>query len=167
MITLYHYASQKKYEKLCREGFVKPTSPFNPRIRDEDWGKYIKRFGFPVSKYYTCTFLEPKPKAWAEYGLFDLLMEEFASGDYLLKMMVADNPSNPIIVREHKHHSPKEYGFPPEIWRRREIRDSRPDLREKWCNSAIPLSRYSNNYICPEFLIPYCVPLEQVIVEQQ
>lgn len=145
-----------------RDGILKPTSPFSPAVQDKEWEDYIKGFLFPVSRYNTCAFLESKPKSWVEYGLFDLLMEEFAGGDYLLRIAVDDNPEKPLIVRDHKYHSPKEYGCSPEIWRKREVRDSRPDLRKKWLESAVPLSDYESNYVCPEVLIPFDVPMSQI-----
>ena len=92
-------------------------------------------------------------------------MEEFAGGDLLLKLSIEDNPTSPLIVRDHKFHSPKEYGYPPEIWKKKEIRDSRPDLRNKWYESAVPFQEYNGNYICPEILIPFNIQLDDVTIE--
>lgn len=166
-MDLYHYISKAEHEELRRRKILIPTSPFNPRIKDDEWKAYIKRFGFPVSRHYICTFFKEKPESWVRYGLFDLLMEEFAGGDFLLKITTDDDPDNPILVRDHKFHSPREYGCSPEVWRNRKIRDSRPDLRDKWYESAIKLSDYNGSYICPEVLIPFSVPLDRIKIEQR
>ncbi len=162
-ITLYHYVSEKKYQQIQKDKFIKPSAPFNSKILDKKWDEYVKRFSFPLARLYTCTFFEPEPKAWQEYGLFDLLMEEFAGGDLLLKISVEDNSTHPIIIRDHRFHSPKEYGYPPEIWKKREIRNSKPNLRKKWYESVVPIQEYDGNYICPEILIPFKIPLDNVI----
>lgn len=159
MHTLYHYSSAQKYSVVKEAGFLMPSAPFNSRIQDNEWASYIQRFPFPVARYYTCSFFEPRPAAWIEYGLFDLLMEEFAGGDILLELSIEDNQEMPVIVRDHKYHSPKEYGVSPDIWKKREVRDSRPDLRNKWYESAVPLKLYDLSFICPEVLIPFDVPL--------
>lgn len=166
-MILYHYVFEEKYRKIQKEGTLKPSAPFNPRIPDKEWEKYSKRFSFPISKLYICCFSEPMPKSWIEYGLFNLLMEEFAGGDLLLELRLEDNHSSPILVREHKFHSPKAYGYPPKIWRERKIRDSRPDLRSKWYESAIPLHQYNDTYICPEILIPFDIPLEKITIQKE
>jgi hypothetical protein len=166
MVNLYQYISKAKHDELMRDGVLKPTAPFNPRVSNKDWGGYIKRFRFPVSRFYSCAFFDPKPDFWIEYGLFDLLMEEFAGGEFLLKIITEDNINNPIIVRDHKYHSPKEYGCAPKIWRNRNVRDLRPDLRDKWYESAVLLSNYDGSYICPEVLIPFSIPLHQIRVER-
>lgn len=166
-LSLYHYASQEKFERFQKEKELKPTAPFNPRITDEEWSSYVKKFPFPIAKRYTCAFFEPEPSSWKEYGLFDLLMEEFAGGDYLLELLVEDDKEVPILVRDHAFHSPKAYGVSSEVWRQRAVRDSHPELREKWLASTICLRDYQENYVCPEVLIPSTILLERIAVVGQ
>ena len=164
MIELYHYISKEKYERIKQESFLRPSAPFNSKITNKKWEEYTQRFEFPITQYYICTFLEQEPQQWKEYGLFGLLMKEFSGGDLILKLKVEDNNKFPILVRDHMHHSPKEYGLLPEVWKRREMRDSRPDLREKWYNSTVQLKDYNENYVCPEILIPFAVRFENISI---
>ncbi len=161
-MKLYHYTSEKNWKKIKDEGVLRMATRFNPRIKKEDWLKYTLKFNFPIADHYTCSFFEPEPKNWKEYGLFDLLMEEFAVGDYLLELNIEDESTYPIIVREHKFHSPKEYGMSVSKWRKRKNRDSKPHLREKWYNSAVLLKNYDNTFICPEILIPFNIYLKDI-----
>lgn len=167
-ITLYHYVSREKFSRIQKEKILTPTAPFNSGIPDEDWLDYTKQFPFPLARYYTCCFFEPSPEGWKEYGLFDLLMEEFSGGDYLLKFQIESDSPLPILVRDHKFHSPKEYGFSPEKWRKRKVRNSRPDLRQKWYDSTLTLQEYKCGYVCPEVLVPFEVPLAEIeFISQQ
>jgi hypothetical protein len=163
--TLYHYLAESKYLDIIERKLLMPTSPFNSRIPENEWQKYSSQFTFSVSRMNTCCFFEQNPEKWKEYGLFDLLMEEFAAGDYLLRLIVEDNPESPLLIRDHSFHSPKKYGMSPQEWRKREQRDSRPDLREAWYQSTVPLRDYDGSYICPEVLIPFPISLDNIKVE--
>jgi hypothetical protein len=127
MITLYHYLSRGKYQRVTDEAALKPTAPFNPRIREEEWEEYIGRFQFPIMKRYICACLEECPSNWKDYGLFELLKGELAGGDHLLELRVEDDGNAPILVRDHKFYSPKAYGVKPQVWNKREVQDSKPD----------------------------------------
>lgn len=164
IIRLFHYVTTKKYEDILAKQALIPSAPFNPRITDEEWDSYIHYFPFRVARFYTCCFFEPKPKSWEDYGLFELLMEEFAGGDYLLilNVLMGDEGDFPILVRDHSFHSPRSYGKSPQEWRKREIRDSRPDLRNAWYQSTVSLKDYDDIFICPEVLIPFKISLDKI-----
>lgn len=117
-----------------------------------------------MARLTTCCFFERKPESWREYGLFELLMEEFAGGDHLLELTVSDEERNPILVRDHSFHSPRKYGMSPQEWRKREMRDSRLDLREAWYKSTTLLNDYDGDFICPEVLIPFPIFLGNIRV---
>lgn len=161
-IKLYHHVSDRKYIDTIERKLLIPSSPFNSRVPESEWQKYAGNFSFPVARMNTCCFFEPNPENWREYGLFDLLMEEFAGGDYLLELSVNDNDKTPILVRDHSLHSPRKYGMPPQEWRKREKRDSRPDLREAWYQSTTPLRNYDRSFVCPEVLIPFPISLNNI-----
>lgn len=165
-ITLYHYVSRQRRNEIKKNKALVPLTPFNPLISGKVWHSYAGQFSFPIARFYSCHFFEPLPRTWVEYGLFDLLMKEFAKGDYLLKSKVTDNPACPILVRDHKFHSPKEYEVTPEIWQKKEVRNSRPDLRNKWHQSVIPLRNYTGQYACPEVLVGFPIPLNQIAIER-
>ncbi len=161
-ITLYHHVSERKYAEIAERKILVPSSQFNPRVAENEWQDYASQFPFPVARLNICCFFEPKPESWRGYGLFDLLMEEFAGGDHLLELTVADDETNPVLVRDHSFHSPKKYGMTPKEWRKREKRDSRPDLREAWYKSAVPLKDYGGGFVCPEVLIPFPISLNRI-----
>ncbi|HLD79598.1 MAG TPA: hypothetical protein VJA18_03485 [Candidatus Nanoarchaeia archaeon] len=164
-ILLYHYVTSKKYETVLEKGLLLPSAPFNPKVSGTQWNEYIKQFSFPVVQLYTCCFFEPEPQSWKEHGLFELLMEEFAGGDHLLELTILEqNLSDPILVRDHSFHSPKNYDRSPQDWRKREVRDSRPVLREAWYQSTTQLRNYGGNFICPEVLIPFSIEISNIKV---
>lgn len=166
MVTLYHYLSSHKWKTVQETGFLQPTGPFNSGISSQEWGEYSIQFPFPVSEKNTFCFLEQNPPSWHEYGLFDLLMKEFSGGDKVLELNVDSSFMAPLLIRDHSFHSPKMYGCSPGEWQKREVRNSRPDLREKWCRSTIPLSQYAGNFICPEVLVPFPVPLDKIKLQK-
>ncbi|MBS3139553.1 hypothetical protein J4479_00975 [Candidatus Woesearchaeota archaeon] len=157
-ITVYHYLSDQKLRRIVEQGFLEPIAPFNSHLAEEHWNDYIKQFPFPVVRKYIFAFFQPEPTSWKEFGLFDLLKEETA-GDRLLEIALQDDLPVPVLVREHKFHSPKEYGCSPEEWKKPEIRNSRPELREQWYSSAVTLNSYNFAFICPEVLVPIFIPL--------
>jgi len=159
---LYHYAVEEKFKRVIKQQALLPSAPFNSRISETDWQTYSHTFLFSVARLNICCFLELVPESWMEYGLFKLLMKEFAGGDHLLKITVSDDEKFPILVRDHSFHSPKKYGMKPTTWSERKNRDSRPDLREKWYRSTTLLSNYNGSFICPEVLIPFSVPLVNI-----
>ena len=162
--TLYHYLTSKKYQSMLDSRILIPSAPFNSTVSEEQWGDYSQQFSFPITRLYTCCFLEPAPQNWKDYGLFELLMEEFAGGDYLLELHVSDEQKRPLLIRDHSFHSPKRYGKSPQDWRKREVRDSRPDLREAWYQSTTQLRNYGGNFICPEVLIPFSIEISNIKV---
>lgn len=83
-ITLYHYVKEGKYVDTIERKLLIPTSPFNSRVSEGEWQRYASQFSFPVALMNTCCFFKQNPENWKEYGLFDLLIEEFSGGDYLL-----------------------------------------------------------------------------------
>lgn len=163
-LTFYHHVGTEKYEGIARSGMLMPSAPFNPSIQEDEWSNYAHQFSFPVARLNTCCFFEPEPKSWKDYGLFDLLMEEFAGGDYLLELRVEDKKDLPILVRDHGFHSPKVYGKSPQEWRKRDVRNSRPDLRNAWHQSTTLLRDYDGDFICPELLIPFPISLNKIRV---
>ncbi|MBI4151960.1 hypothetical protein HY496_03235 [Candidatus Woesearchaeota archaeon] len=164
MITLYHYLSDKKLQRLQECHSLHPTAPFNADVPEEQWSVYAARFPFPVSPLNTFCFLERNPPSWHGAGLFQLLMEEYAGGEHLLQLNIYDDPDKPILVRDHYFHSPCSYGFSPDEWKKRPVRSSRPDLKEQWYDSAILLAQYPNNYVCPEILVPFPISEQQTRV---
>ena len=158
-VIIYHYTREKKYLGMIKRGLFMPTSPFNSNIKEAEWLKYVTQFSFPVSRLNTCCFFEKNPKNWKEYGLF-----EFSGGDYLLEISIKDDKEQPILVRDHSFHSPKNYCMSPEEWRERKNRDSKPHLREAWYKSTIPLKDYNNNFICPEILVPFPISLNNIMI---
>lgn len=165
-ILLYHYATIEKYKSIIKKEMLIPSAPFNSRIPENEWSNYIRQFSFPIAHLYTYCFFEPDPQSWRDYGLFELLMEEFAGGDYLLELSIflelEEERDFPILVRDHVFHSPKSYGKLPKEWKRREVRDSRPDLRNAWYQSTTPLRDYDSTFICPEILIPFTISLDKI-----
>ncbi|MBS3116503.1 hypothetical protein J4421_02800 [Candidatus Woesearchaeota archaeon] len=161
-IKLYHYVTEDKYRSLLARKFLMPSAPFNSRILEREWEAYVRQFPFQVARLNTCCFFEPEPQSWREHGLFELLMEEFAGGDYLLEVTVSDEERSPILVRDHSFHSPKKYGMPLQEWRKREVRDSKSELREAWYQSTTPLRDYEGSFICPEVLIPFPISLNNI-----
>lgn len=164
-MLVYHYTSAEKYQKICEERILKPLSKFNVKLPDADWDEYSKKFAFPLQKFYVCTLFEQRPKNWVEWGLLDLSLDGFNAGSLLLEINADDGLLSEAVVREHKFHSPKEYGFPPEVWKQREVRDSRPELRKNWYDSAVLFRDYTGDYVCPELLLPTEVRLEDIVVK--
>ncbi len=160
----YHYVTERKFKDVIERKLLVPSSPFNSKVPEKEWQDYARQFSFPVARLNTCCFFEPNPEKWREYGLFDLLMEEFSGGDHLLELTVSDEEKAPILVRDHSFHSPKKYDMLPQEWRKREKRDSRPELREAWYQSTTPLRAYDGSFICPEALIPYPISLNKIRV---
>ncbi len=161
-ITLYHYLSSKKYESMLEGGMLMPSAPFNSNVSEAQWEDYSHQFSFPVARLYTCCFLEPEPQSYRDYGLFELLMEEFSGGDHLLRLNISDEVETPLLIRDHSFHSPQKYEKSVQEWRRREIRNSRPELRQAWYQSTIPLRNYDGNFICPEVLIPFPIKISNI-----
>lgn len=161
-ITLCHYVTNRKYMDIIKRKLLIPSSPFNSKISKNKWQGYARQFPFPVTRLNTCCFFESNPKNWEKYHLFELLMKEFAGGDYLLELTVSDNKKNPILVRDHSFHSPKKYGMSPKEWEKREKRNSRPDLRKAWYQSTALLKNYDGSFICPEVLIPFPILLNKI-----
>ena len=163
-ITLYHYMASKKYQSMLDSRMLIPSAPFNSTISETQWDDYSRHFSFPIVRLYTCCFLELAPQNWKDYGLFELLMEEFSGGDHLLEFTISDQEKKPLLVRDHSFHSPKKYGQSVQEWRRREIRNSRPELREAWYRSTTRLSNYDGNFICPEVLVPFTIEMSDIKV---
>jgi len=163
-VTLYHYVTDKKYENIVKERSLVPSAPFNSKIPKEEWKDYAGKFPFLVARLYTCSFLESEPQSWKDYGLFELLMDEFAGGDHLLELTFSEEEKDLFLVRDHSFHSPKKYNLLPQEWRKREMRDSRPGLREAWYQSTTSLKDYDGSFICPEVLIPCPIPLDKIRV---
>ncbi len=158
-LLVYHYATKGKVQRAFERQELEPSAPFNTQVPADEFEIYSRQFPFTVSRLNIFCLLEPTPEGWKGYGLLELLLENATGRDHLLELAVSDEG---LLIRDHGLHSPKAYGMLPQEWSRREMRDSRPDLREAFYRSTVLLRDYPGGFACPEILVPFPVPISQV-----
>ncbi len=125
------------------------TFYFNHYVSQEKWRKIKQKKGLTPTAPFNSRITDEK---WSSYaGKFPFPVAQFYTCAFF----------------EPEPRTWKEHGFSSEVWRQRAVRDSHPELREKWLASTICLRDYQENYVCPEVLIHSTILLERIAVVGQ
>ena len=165
MEYIYHYTSKENWKKIRKIGKLIPRTTIQWVYSPQDFTSRAKSI-CPFKKY-TVGFPSIRHSGWVEYGLWDEIFR-LIKCEVLLKIKIPENSKG--FIREHIFCSPKgmkdkydedvyNLGYSGKI----SVNDSRikKSLIAYW-NSAVPISKYENNFIAPEIWIPEEIPLASI-----
>ena len=175
MDTLCHYTSKTKWEQILKDRFLVPRT----RITEQNVrflvGDLVKPKVLTIMHNYplfTVGIPDMNHPGWAEYGLLDYLTAH-TTDEVVLRFPIEGRHG--VLVREHKHWSPKEcidlYGSDLFGIDRtgdltlEQLADGRVKTQlAKYYNSTVPLESYDGSYVAPEIWFPHTIPVSVLTV---
>ena len=111
-------------------------------------------------------------EAWRQSGqlqsLWDLLVKldwsKYSLQQWTIK--VSDSELSPALVREAYHFSPAALGYSSDFQLSPQQKRSYDKGYIRMLNSVVPFPAYQGNYINPEILLPFPVPLNRMRLER-
>lgn len=165
MQYFYHFTSNKNWNQIKISKKLIPKKTIEWVYSPNKFKSITKKIC--SSKTYTVGLPEPEHKGWIEYGDLDEIFRLIRC-EVLLKIKIPKNSKG--FVREHVFCSPKgmkeKYkedvyflGYAGKI----SVNDHRimKSLQKYW-NSAVPITKYNNDFKVPEIWIPEEISISDI-----